>query len=46
MRKKNNERPKVTKEIKEMAKKTNANKWDSKTETMQQYIDRIAKQRR
>lgn len=36
-------KPKITKEIKELAKKSDAMKWDSKNESMQNYLDRIQK---
>lgn len=36
-------KPKITKEIKELAKKSDAMKWDSSKETMTEYIDRMQK---
>lgn len=35
-------RPKITKEIKEQAKKAQELKWDSKNETASEYVDRIS----
>lgn len=36
-------KPKITKEIKELAKKSEDFKWDSSKETMTEYIDRMQK---
>ena len=44
--KKKTQKPKVTQEVKDMAKKIQADKWDSKTESAYDYVERIAKQRR
>lgn len=40
------QRPKITKEIKELADKIITQKWDSKNESAQDYVNRMATMKR